>query len=382
MKVPNVKYRFLFASAPFSGVEVFLQNLRTVVDRQADIDATWLELEIKPPELFTRVPPFSSNWTMKGGTVMYNRIRNLVRSGLQFDAALFNHIIPPIFLLKFRRSVPIVVSLDVTPVLMAPYSRWYLDRPPRRSRVVKYIKERLVRSLYDEAARILPWSNLVFQSLHADYGVPTSRMRVVPPSIDLSLWSLPPHRECGDAQRSKRTNVLFVGADFERKGGDLLLQAAQRDGLARCDIHIVTKSCAGSPRSNVFVHTDLEANSPELLRLFRNADMFVLPTRADFSPYAVVEAMAMGLPVITTSVGALPEMVRDGENGFVVPPGNVSMLADRMHTLCGDRQLRRRMGDQGRIAVQAHHDLDTNAGIVIDLMKRLANEKAAGRRIP
>jgi glycosyltransferase involved in cell wall biosynthesis len=381
MNVPNVKYKFLFASAPFSGVEVFLHNLRTIVERHEDIDATWLELEIRPPERFTRVPPFSQNWTLKGGTVMHNRIRDLVRSGPQFDAALFNHIIPPMFLLKFRRQVPIVVSLDVTPLLMAPYSQWYLDRPPRRNLFVRQIKERLVRSLYHDATKILPWSNLVFRSLQASYMVPASKMQIVPPSIDLRFWSLPGRRNGHDAQTSKRTNVLFVGADFERKGGDLLLEAAHRDDLTGCDIHIVTKSYCGCPPPNVFIHADLEPNSPGLVRLFRNADMFVLPTRADFSPYAVVEAMAMGLPVITTSVGALSELVHEGVNGFVIPSGNVSLLADRMKALCVDRELRHRMGDQGRTYAEGHHDLETSADTVISLMKRSADEKAAARRL-
>jgi len=380
MSPQNGKYRFLFASAPFSGVEVFLRNLRAVVERQGDIDATWLDLEITPPERFTRVLPFSYNWTLKGGIVMHNRIRRLVRSGPPFDAALFNHIIPPMFLLEFRRSVPITVSLDATPALMLKYSRWYFDRPPRRSGFTRYVKERFLRSLYNDATRILPWSELVYRSLEAGYGVPGEKMQIVPPSIDLRLWSRPPRRENGEAKTGKRVNILFVGADFERKGGVLLLQAAQSDGLAECDVHIVTKSYSGPPIAHTFVHPDMEANSPGLLRLFRDADMFVLPTQADFSPYAVVEAMAMGLPVITTSVGAIGELVRDGENGFVVPAGNACLLAERMRALSGDRALREQMGERGRALAEAHHDIETNGSTVINLMKQLADEKAAHRR--
>lgn len=380
MSAQNGKYRFLFASAPFSGVEVFLQNLRTVVERQEDIDATWLDLEIKPPERFTRVLPFSYNWTLKGGIVMHNRIKRLVRSGPPFSAALFNHIIPPMFLLEFRRRVPIAVSLDATPALMLQYSRWYLDRPPGRSRFIRYVKERFLRSLYNDATRILPWSDLVYRSLESGYGVPAEKMQIVPPSIDLRLWSPSPRRENGEAKTGNRVNILFVGADFDRKGGEFLLQAAQRDGMGECEIHIVTKTYSGPATPNTFVHTDMEANSPELLRLYREADIFVLPTQADFSPYAVIEAMAMGLPVITTSVGAIGELVHDGENGFVVPTGNACILAERMRALSVDRALRQRMGRRGRALAEAHHDIEINGSIVINLMKQLADEKAAYRR--
>jgi len=77
-------------------------------------------------------------------------------------------------------------------------------------------------------------------------------------------------------------------------------------------------------------------------------DLFVLPTSRDAFPLVLLEAMQHGLPVVTTTVGAIPEIVLDGETGFLVPPGDVAALADRLEQLATDPGLRRRLGAAGR----------------------------------
>ena len=66
---------------------------------------------------------------------------------------------------------------------------------------------------------------------------------------------------------------------------------------------------------------------------------------------SVLEAMASGTPVVASRTGGIPEVVVDGETGFLVPPGDVEALHDRLATLLADRRLARRMGDAGRSAV-------------------------------
>jgi glycosyltransferase involved in cell wall biosynthesis len=176
--------------------------------------------------------------------------------------------------------------------------------------------------------------------------------------------------------------VLFVGADFERKGGDLLLQIALQKEFVGCDFQFVTTTYRGSTPANVFIHSGVRPNSPELVDLYRRADIFVLPSHADFSPYAVVEAMATGLPVVTTSVGALAEIVLDGKTGFVVPPGDVPLLKDRVLRLCGNLELRQQMGRLGRTIVEARHDLAKNGETIIELLKGLAHRTCAGEQQP
>jgi glycosyltransferase involved in cell wall biosynthesis len=106
-----------------------------------------------------------------------------------------------------------------------------------------------------------------------------------------------------------------------------------------------------------------------LKRLYAEADIFVLPTKADFAPTnAVCEAMAMRLPIITTRVGGLDEVVRDGESGFVVPPGNADLLAERITTLVHNPAMRRQFGDRGREIVEERFNLTKTAGQIVTLL--------------
>jgi len=90
-------------------------------------------------------------------------------------------------------------------------------------------------------------------------------------------------------------------------------------------------------------------------RFFQEADIFVFPTAFRKETFALVnvEAMQWGLPVISSPVGAIPEVVRDGETGFIVDPADIDLLACRVLKLAGDPELRGRMG---RAARQRYED--------------------------
>jgi glycosyltransferase involved in cell wall biosynthesis len=81
----------------------------------------------------------------------------------------------------------------------------------------------------------------------------------------------------------------------------------------------------------------------QVLRLFRAADASVLSSAWENFPHTVVEALAVGCPVIATAVGGVPEVVRDGENGLLVPPGDASALAGAIRRFFDDDELRRRL---------------------------------------
>jgi glycosyltransferase involved in cell wall biosynthesis len=107
--------------------------------------------------------------------------------------------------------------------------------------------------------------------------------------------------------------------------------------------------------------------------LIRGMDVFVMPSVRDSESFGVaaVEAQACGVPVIVSDVGGLPEVVRDGVSGFVVPVRDPAAIAARMQELAADPALRARMGAAGRAhAVQAY-SWDRNAGLMLDVYARL-----------
>jgi len=101
-------------------------------------------------------------------------------------------------------------------------------------------------------------------------------------------------------------------------------------------------------------------------RLAAAFDVFAMSSEFEGLSIAVIEALALGTPAVVTRVGGMPEVINDGEQGFVVPPGDTRALADRVVTLLEDEPLRRRMGEAGgeratwfdiRTAVQRMEDV-------------------------
>ncbi|BBA37560.1 glycosyl transferase group 1 [Methylocaldum marinum] len=96
-------------------------------------------------------------------------------------------------------------------------------------------------------------------------------------------------------------------------------------------------------------------------RLFGEADIFVLPTEKDVFPLVNLEAMQWSLPVVSSPIGAIPEIVRDGVDGFIVDPKNVDLLARRVVELVRNSELRRGMGHSARTRYEAQYSLTAYA---------------------
>jgi len=101
-----------------------------------------------------------------------------------------------------------------------------------------------------------------------------------------------------------------------------------------------------------------------VIEMYNVADIFVLPSLSEGIPIALMEAMAMELPVIATDITGIPELVDDGKNGFLVRPGKPGEIAEQIDLLLNDEILRKQMGIKGREKVEQRFSLDRNAGQV------------------
>lgn len=105
----------------------------------------------------------------------------------------------------------------------------------------------------------------------------------------------------------------------------------------------------------------------DVAELLAAADLFVLSSRSEGLPLSILEAMAAGLPVVASNVGGVPEVVVEGETGFLVPPGDPQSLAAAIERLLDDSALRHRLGAAGRIRVAEHFDLASAQRAHLDL---------------
>jgi glycosyltransferase involved in cell wall biosynthesis len=300
------------------------------------------------------------------------RARLEVTDGLRAwdpDVIFWNTQKPAMFCSHLLRNIPSVISLDVTPKQYDDLAEEYGHEPDQPGPVAS-AKHWLNRRIFNQARLLLPATDWVRRSLIDDYGVPDDRIEVLPPGTDLERFHPPAERP---SERTGILRILFVGGDFVRKGGDTLIEWFRSSpAAARCELHIVTREPITSS-DRVVVHR-LSHEKNRLAELFRESDIFVLPTRAECFGLVLTEAMASGLPVVTTPVGGIPEVVDDGVTGLLIPPGDVSALDEALSHLIDERPYRLGLGEFGRHVAEERFDARRNVARIAQVLHEIAEE--------
>ena len=350
------------------------RNIRRALDQHSEsIRSTVIPIDYRrPPGLAARVPGVRT-WTFDASRQARSALLQRMCSG-PVDAVFIHTQVAALLAGPVMQRVPTVVSLDATPVNFDSQGGSYGHA--RSWPGVEAVKLRLNQLVFRRAAALVTWCRWAADSLVADYGVPEDKISVIHPGVDLTLFR--PREHDGDRGAVR---VLFVGGDFERKGGTDLLQALRRLG-PRAELDIVTGSAVELPPGLVCrVHRGLTPQSPELVRLYREADIFALPSRGDCFPQAVAEGLASGLAVVGSRTGGIPEMVDEGVNGCLVAPGDPRGLGSALESLVDSYPTRRRMRLASRQLAEQEHDADANNRQIIQLMVALAAAKARDLQI-
>jgi glycosyltransferase involved in cell wall biosynthesis len=348
------------------------QNLARWVAETPSVQATWLPISASGQDVWERVPGVRGNWSLKASLRARDALRAAGRTQ-SFDALFLHTQTVSLFALDWMRRVPTVISLDATPLNYDTVGREYGHVTGNDSWLERR-KYQWNQRTFQAAAALTTWCQWAKDSLVNDYGVPAAKVTVIPPGVDMQRWNFGTTRTGKPADAPMR--LLFVGGDFARKGGPALAEAFQ-SGLQRdCALDIVTKDehVARDLQGveGVRVHLGLTANSQALCDLYARADIFVFPTRGDCLPLAVMEAMAAGLPVIATDVGALREEVEAGVNGLIVPPDDAKAVADAVRALIADPARLIAMGHASRDLAEQRFDARRNYNAIIALVKGVA----------
>ncbi|MDB5098750.1 MAG: glycosyl transferase group 1 [Cyanobacteria bacterium RYN_339] len=206
--------------------------------------------------------------------------------------------------------------------------------------------------LYNAArARLVILPSRYAMRLHAEAGVPEAKLRLV--RVGMPVPELPPARAVDGCR------FTMVGQGFWRKGGKTLLAAFARLHARHPEARLTIVSNVPELEAPPGVELIPSLPRDEVLgRIYPATDVYVLPTLAEGYGLSVVEAMGHGLPVIASRVGALDELVADGETGRLVAPGSEQELFEAMQALLMDAAARRAMGAAGRAAFLADHAVE------------------------
>jgi len=182
---------------------------------------------------------------------------------------------------------------------------------------------------------------------------PKNEIEIIVNAIDTAPFSFSADRS---ALKTGEVRILFVGAMGKLKGETDLADAVKRIAAKHPNLRVSFLGFGGEKLRAYAAQIGIEkliefvgaVPLDERIGFFEKADIFALPTYAEAMPLAVIEAMAAGLPVVSTTVGGIPELIDENEEGFLVAPADREKLAEKLSILIDDRARRGAMGKKGR----------------------------------
>ncbi len=373
-------YHFGFIIEQTLGHITHTRNLQNILLQKPEIEALWGLPAWETSGISSKIPVWRSNWAVRSGLRARRELEKIEKrmdaEHTRLDALFFHTQTTAILAPDWIRRYPSVISLDGTPLQMDELGAYYDHKvsPPW----LEALKLRIYQDRFRHAKRVVAWSEWTRQGLINGYGVPPEKVIVIPPGVDPTLWARPIAERAAD----QPVRILFVGGDLERKGGLLLLNAFRK--LRACanspvELHLVTRSQV-QPEEGISIYHNMQPNSPALIQLYHQCDIFCLPTFGDCLAMVLVEAGAAGLPSVSTRVAGIPEVIRDGVTGILTPPGDEEKLYDALLALVNFPELRAVQGEAAVRHIRKQYDSAQNVQRLLDLMKEITHSSTQGQK--
>jgi glycosyltransferase involved in cell wall biosynthesis len=167
----------------------------------------------------------------------------------------------------------------------------------------------------------------------------------------------------------KRTQDVLLACKHLREQGVDAVLCLVGDGPDRDHVEELAHAL------RIVRHTLFLGYQHDVAPFYAAFDALVLPSANEGTPVSAIEALASGKPVVATRVGGVPDVVRDGVDGFLVDPGDVEALGDRLADLARDPERARSMGEAGRERMLERYSVERLVDDVDRLYRRLLAEK-------
>ena len=215
---------------------------------------------------------------------------------------------------------------------------------------------RLEGEAYRRAGRIFTFNELVRRSMIENYGVDSKKVITV--GVGVCLEPIDPTIE----KRYDSRQIVFMGKDsaFTRKGVPNLLAgfALVREAIPDAQLLLIGPNPDRVPPQPGVINLGFIRDRQRIRSVLKNAALYSMTSMVDPSPGSVRDAMAMKLPVVASNVDGIPEMVLDGETGYLVPAEKPEQLAKAIIALLQDESKMRSMGECGYARVLEHFTWD------------------------
>jgi starch synthase len=249
---------------------------------------------------------------------------------------------------ELMTRIPTIITTDMTASLA---SRQKAARYPWTYRINIALDHRV----FAAAEHIVVFTEWARQSVIHDYDIHEAKVSVIPPGARLDTFSPPRFDE------RRKPKLLFIGGNFEPKGGWDLLDVFTKHFSDVAELHIITSESIRVKHQNVHLHSGILPYTPQWHHLIRDGDVLVVPTYAEAYGLVFQEAGGYGLALIGGRVGGVPEVVIEGQTGFLVEPGNRQDLKSKIERLVYDPQrlsaMRRRSWEVARERFDAERNV-------------------------
>ena len=217
------------------------------------------------------------------------------------------------------------------------------------------------------ADRLVAVSKFVADCVRRHCPIDTKPVEVIYNGIDTQRF-----RPIQEVDRDRPLRVLFVGNPTRRKGFHLLAGLAEQlpDGVELAFTSGLRDEQAKTAHKRLVPLGRVPYS--EMHRLYQQADILLFPAYREGCPLCVAEAMASGLPIVSSNCSGIPELIDEGRGGFLVAPGNIPAMLERTLRLLANTQLRRDMGAWNRTRAVRDFDRALMANKYHDLFASLS----------
>jgi len=240
--------------------------------------------------------------------------------------------LPVVGAMHFSMEQVVRIAPPIIRPFSAPFMRWY------------------IRMIYPHYTAIMMPTHTVIKDLVALIGHP-ERIHAVSNGVDTKLYT-PAKRM---TSKHKNVSYLYLGRLDADKNLETILKAMS---LVSPDIHFIL---AGVGKQKELLETLARSlgvydrmtwvdkvSLDDIIKLYQSSDGFIIMSPVETQSIVALQAIACGLPVLAANAGALPELVRNGKNGYALPTFDEKMLAEKMMYLAGHPDVRERMGKESR----------------------------------